>query len=393
MRTAMLGDALRGRGHEIMWWSTNFFHPTKTFLAPGYQEIEIDSDYEIRLLEGIPYRKNLSLRRYLHYKRLGTTFSRMHDRVPKPDLIVTALPDYDLSASMVEYAEKNRIPILVDVQDLWPDIFVNWLPTSVRWAGRKLLSRDFKKVARLLQKATGIVACSSSYLDWGLAKAGRKRWKNDAVFLHGYPNPRTKLSTELKSGFVAQLKALEGKIVFTFIGTFGRSYDIELLIGAAKELQERNDIAFVLAGLGEKYAWAEKESEGVRNVTLTGWLKEDEIAALLGKSHVGLMAYTPTAPQSLSYKPFEYMAYGLFLLSSLKGEMHELIEKHGIGATYQAGNSNDFVSQVEKIAADKVGLEVGAERARKAYSEYFSEERVYGDYADHVEKVSKGIER
>ena len=61
---------------------------------------------------------------------------------------------------------------------------------------------------------------------------------------------------------------------------------------------------------------------------------------------VGLVTYSKDAIMSLPNKPFEYMAEGLPLLSSLRGELRDLIEKHRIGRFYEAGNPSSLADGV-----------------------------------------------
>ena len=41
----------------------------------------------------------------------------------KPDIIVVSLPTIEFSYEACRYGEKNNVPVIVDVRDLWPDSF------------------------------------------------------------------------------------------------------------------------------------------------------------------------------------------------------------------------------------------------------------------------------
>jgi len=392
MRTAMLADSLRARGNSIVWLSTNFFHPTKTLLYPGYKKIELEPGYEIRMIPGLPYFKNVSLRRFFHYKLLERRFRKLAAELPKPDFIVTALPTYDLCAEAVRYGKKNGIPVFVDIQDLWPDIFVDQMPAPLRGIAKAVLFSDFKKVDQLLQDATGIIGCSDAYLNWGIKRAHRSRKTADAVFYHGYPKPALAEPSALKPELRSLVDSLRSKFVFSFVGTFGKSYDLPLIVETARRLEKSNpDVPLVLAVTCEQFNSIQKQSADLGNITLAGWLDKNSIACLLDASDVGLATYTADAPQSLSYKPFEYLAYGLPLLSSLQGEMDELIKKHQIGFTYQPGNIESFVAGVQFFADYRAQMTNRATQARAVFDREFTVEQIYDSYANHIDQTKKNF--
>lgn len=388
MRTAMIADELRRRGHSVVWWSTTFFHPTKQLLFPDSTEVMISDGYGIRLIKGLPYQTNISLRRYLHYKLLAHRFQRICAREDPPDLIVAALPDYDLTAQMVRYARSHGIPVLVDIQDLWPDIFLVKLPRLLRPFGRAALAFDFLKLRTLLWNATGLLACSEAYLNWGIRGAGRERRSTDQVFYHGYPEPEMEPKRAIPNECNALIERLRSKQVFTFVGTFGHSYDLPLVVAAARRIAETDpDVHFVLAGAGEQSQEIGRMAADLENVTLPGWLQKSSISAILQVSEVGLATYTAQAPQSLSYKPFEYLAHGLPILSSLQGELKDLLATHDVGETYQAGDVNDFVMKVLNLARNPGRMARLSNNARTVFSNHFSKEKIYGAYVSHIESI------
>ena len=146
MRTAMLAEHLHAKGHSVVWWSSNFFHPTKTLLFNDYKEVEIDQNYTIKLIKGLPYTKNISIKRYIHYKLLAKRFRDMANRCILPDIIVTSMPDYNHSYEAVIFGKSHNIPVVVDIQDIWPDIFIKELPKSFRQVAKLLLTSDFIKL-------------------------------------------------------------------------------------------------------------------------------------------------------------------------------------------------------------------------------------------------------
>lgn len=388
MRTGMLADRLRAHGHSIVWWSTNFYHQKKILLSPGYKEVVIGDNYVIKLIKGLPYRKNVSLWRYLHQRLIASRFKKMAPSCERPDIIIAAIPDHNLAYEAACFGKTHGIPVLIDIRDLWPDIFIDRVPEKFQDIVRWFLKADFKRLEISLRDAHALIAVSGGYLNWGLKKADRPRRSTDSVFYLGCLNPDSALPSSVNTGFQSILDKLNGKIIFTFLGTFGVSYDFTLLVEAAHRMEKmsRTNVHFVLAGDGEQYQEIRNRSEGLSNMTLTGWLNKGEIFSLLKMSSVGLVSCI-SARDTIPNKPFEYLAHGLPILSSLKGEMEIMINKHKIGYTYQAGDVDGFCNIVARLANDSTRLKELSNNAKRVFKEQFDAERIYESYAVHIESI------
>jgi glycosyltransferase involved in cell wall biosynthesis len=126
------------------------------------------------------------------------------------------------------------------------------------------------------------------------------------------------------------------------------------------------------------------EAAGLSNVVFTGWLSGTEIAWALSVAWVGLAAYARAAPQGLPNKPFEYMSGSLPILSSLGGEARSLLERHGCGLTYRAGESADLVAALESLLADPARRDAMARASAAAFTANYSADVVIPEMADYV---------
>ncbi|HEY0839731.1 MAG TPA: glycosyltransferase family 4 protein [Vulgatibacter sp.] len=423
MRTANLAAELHRRGHEVVWWGGNIEHRRKQPLAAGVYEVA--PGYEVRLLEAPHYARNVSLRRYRSYKVLAREFAREARTLPPPDVVVAGLPIHDLAWAAVRYSSERGIPSLVDVRDLWPDYFVELLPRGLRALGRAALAGDFRRKHEALSQATGVIGISRTYLEWGLAAAGRAAREADAVFfLGGNALDGNALSGKALGGNAldtaargsgatsagatsvqpgddaAGVVASEGpsksrEIVFGFLGVFGHTYDLETVIEAARILHRAGETRarFALAGTGDFFERVSKAAEGLPNVTLPGWLDKAGVDAFLRRLDVGLAAYAAGAPQSLPNKPFQYFAAGAPVLSSLHGEFGELLTSTQSGLTYRAGDPASLVAAVRSLLDDPARIpEMGA-RGAALFHSTFDASVIYPLFADHLEQVAAAAPR
>jgi glycosyltransferase involved in cell wall biosynthesis len=84
---------------------------------------------------------------------------------------------------------------------------------------------------------------------------------------------------------------------------------------------------------------------------------------------------------------FEYLSAGLPIISSLKGEMAESVEKHGLGVNYQEGNVKGLVSALEKILKKPDERDTMARNALSFFKQYGDADKIYNEYADQIEHL------
>ena len=141
MRIGMLAQALERHGHSVTWWSSTFRHGTKKLLFNSDQEIVISPALRLKLVHAGAYTRNISLKRYYHHHTLAKRFHEgLAEQYQEPDLIVCAFPEIALAYRAVEYARCRHIPIVVDVQDLWPETFLDAMPRVTRPLARLALA-------------------------------------------------------------------------------------------------------------------------------------------------------------------------------------------------------------------------------------------------------------
>ena len=391
MRTAVLADKLLERGHSVLWWASAYEHQRKAMIASRDRNFDIFERYTIRVLRGFRYRKNVSIARYIDHQIVALKFRIQSKKFAKPDVIVASMPDHLLAYEATRYARKNSIPFLVDIRDLWPDIFLNrFRSMGLYGVGKIALSMDFTRLSFLLKSADSLVAVSRGYLKWGLNKIKRTQISFDKVFYLGYKahSRKTAVSNE-GSEIPAWLKGRENQKLFIFIGTFGVSYELEFILEAAKRFARsgRIDICFVLAGTGEKSDLISKKALGLNNVVLPGWIGEKEINTLLKMGYAGLLSYVKDAPQGLPNKPFEYLSAGLPLVNSLEGEMAELIDQHRLGFNYLPSDLEGLCRCIGRLASDPALYGEMSKNASKFFKEHGDADKIYGEYATHIEKI------
>lgn len=394
-RTGILASLLARRGHEVLWWTSNVDHFRKRYYSENEARFEGPCGEQIQLLAGRLYHRNVSMDRLVNHAQNAARFRALAPQLPRPDIILCSFPTIELSDAATQFARARKIPAILDVRDLWPDIFLDVLPRWTRPLGRLLLRPYFVKARRALASCEALFAVSEDYLTWSLEKAGRARSPDDAVFALGYPEVHSTQQDD--AALDERLRSLgvgSGARLLTFVGTFGRTYDLKTVLEAARALQQRDsaDHAFVFCGAGERESEWRRLAEGVRSVAFTGWLSSGELACLLARSAIGLAAYAQGAPQGIPNKLIEYLSAGLPVLCSLEGEARRLIEESGCGVHYAAGDSASLLRALARVANEETRAAM-AHAAKNLFAARFLGAAVYGRAADHLEHLARSLRR
>jgi len=394
MRTAIVADKLLERNHKIIWWSSSFEHQRKIMISKKDTNYNISENYKIRLIKGCGYKKNISIRRYIDHLFIAYKFRFQSKKYQKPDIIVASMPDHHLAYEAARYAKMHQIPIIIDIRDLWPDIFLRFFKKNkIHYIGKILIYFDTYRLYFLLNNATSLVSVSNEYLRWALKKIGKRSSNYEKVYYIGYKKNsfRVNALNQKDNSIKEILKQTKNKKRIIYIGSFGKTYDLESIIEVAKTFNKygKKEIAFILAGTGEKYKVINKNTKNLENVYLTGWLNNIEIERLLSFGYAGLLCYVKNAPQSLPNKPFEYLSAGLPLINSLKGEMANLIERYCLGINYLPGKTKELFYAINKITKYSSLHKRMSKNAKEFYRNQGDAEKIYYDYATHIELVAK----
>lgn len=399
-RSMLLSAELLRRGHEVTMWTSAYDHIRKEWRrewrASGGAPVRRDDGLEIRFLEGCGYAQNVSVRRFVDHWLAARHFERAARSLPRPDVIVSSLPDHLTAAATVSFGRRAGVPTIVDVRDKWPDVFVDRAGHGARRAlANAVLFTEHRRSARTLRGASAIVGSMQSMLDWALEKAGRVASERERVFyLTTFPRNFDVAPVHLSptSTVARALARAAGRVTFAFVGTFNRTQHPLLILDALDRLQQEGRLdasrtAFLIAGDGLDADAVRVRAARHRNVEVVGWVDTDEMRALLAASHVGLLPMNFPSP-AFNNKAFAYLASGLPVISGAEGDLAVILEEERAGINVRGGDPEALAAAIHALASDherRAGLARGA---RRLFLDRFDRDANYRAYADHIERVT-----
>ena len=380
-RTGILFESLySSTNNKIVWWTSNYNHFLKKPFSDKSQ-ILLKQNASIKLLKSPGYKKNVSIRRFYDHLILALRFYKEIKSESKPDIIVCSFPTMFLSFFSVLYAKKNKIPVLIDFRDDWPDIFLDFIPKKLKIIGKIFFFSHFIITRFIFKNSTGIISITNEFLKIGLSKAKRKISKFDNHFPLGYKKlaPLNEYDGRLKI-----FPFDDKKINLCFIGTLGKSFDLETIINTFNS-GKLNDYRLFICGDGDnKTSLQEKVVSD--NIYFTDYVNAEDIKYLLGKCQIGLCPYIPKNDflNSIPGKAIEYMSEGLFIVSTLgNGILGALITKNNIGVNYN--NEETLIRQLISYKSN----ETRKKNIIDFYEKNFDSKVVYENYIRHLNFVFK----
>ncbi len=387
MRAGMLTEALAAAGHETTWFTSSFDHYRKRQRSSENESLPLAPNLTARILAVPGYRANISLARIAHNAAFAGAAARALRESGRPDVVVAAIPATDSTEVAVRFAKEQGIPSVVDIYDPWPDSFRKVLSPIQYLVASPVIALLDRQVRRACAEATSLVGVSDAYLQWGQQKGARHgRNGADRVFPLSY-SPHAIPEGAERAAFLARLGIRPGDRVVSFVGSWGATHDMSLLVSAAAAFADRDDVKFVFAGDAESQPAIRASLRQLPNVTLPGWLDATDIAMLLSRSDIGLLPYRQGAPQDLPNKVFEYMAYGAYQIGTLHGEAEAVYTSTGAGRTVAA--NGDAMAGAIRDALHNPQVAAGRDARIAAFRSNYSGPAAYALMVEHIEQVAR----
>jgi glycosyltransferase involved in cell wall biosynthesis len=259
--------------------------------------------------------------------------------VGKVDVVWGANPNLFSFFPSLIYGVVKHVPLVRNVDDLWPEVFYELGYVKSKFAQRML---------DLLAWLSYIVPAAITPISGG--------YKRSIVAKYGI-SPDKIHPIEVGVDKISPVNSDENsKALFTvmYSGMLGRGYDFDVVLDAASSLAENDDIVFVIRGVGEMETELKEVTRERRlgNVVLhTRLLPKDELATLLESADAFVlpMATMGFVDLGLPSKVFEYQAYGKPILCVSGGEAARYVEATQSGLVVKPGDVCGFAEAVVRL--------------------------------------------
>lgn len=374
-RFRYLCEFLVKKGYEVDLITTTFQHWEKK--QRDLESVDQKSyPFGIKFIYEPGYRKNIDLRRVRSHKIAAENLRKLLEKEGDYDLIYVEIPPNDVALAAAEYAHRNKIPFVADVNDLWPEamrmVFDIPIVSDLLFYP---LKRDAEKVYSL---TSGVIGTSDEYRDRPFLNQ-----KRDVLKETVYVGNEISVFDREAERHADEVQKEDGTFWVTYAGTIGTSYDIRTMVLAAEELmkQGKTKIRFQILGDGPTREMLENlaKERKIQNVKFTGYVPYEQMAAYLVKSDVLINSFVRKAPQSIVTKIGDYLAAGKPMINTcMSPEFRKKVEQDGFGINIEPEDVRELVNAVEWMYENEAERNNMGNRARKIAEEQFDRPVSYG---------------
>lgn len=327
------------------------------------------------------YSKNVCLKRFNSHKKLSKNIKEYLEKRKKPDIIYCAIPSLAVGKIVAQYAEKNGVRFVIDIQDLWPEAFKMVFKIPLL---SNAIFYPMKRQANYIYKcADDIIAVSETYCNRAL-KVNKKVKKGLSVFLGTDLNYFDECAKKNKVEFDDDL------VRIAYIGTLGHSYNIPIVIDAIRYLNDKgiNNLKFIIMGDGPLKEEFENYAEEKKvDCQFTGRLEYEKMVGLLCSCDIAVNPIKKGSAGSIINKVGDYAAAGLPVINTQENnEYRNLVEEYKIGFNCENNNSNDLAEKINILWNDEKSRKGFGNNNRKLAEKKFNRNRTYNEIVKLMEK-------
>ncbi|MCP3991582.1 MAG: glycosyltransferase family 4 protein [Actinomycetia bacterium] len=287
------------------------------------------------------------------------------------DAVLAMSPPIVLGDAGLLAARRWRVPFVLNVQDIFPDVAVDLGALS----NPRVIAAAERHERRLYRLADAVTVLSQDQADNVTAKLdldGSDRGSTGQK-VHIIQNfvDRDRIQVVDKNNDYRRRHDLGHKTVVMYSGNVGLSQSFDLIRVAAEQWQLRSDIQFVINGEGAARPEVDRWASALDNVTVVDFAPRDQVSQVLGAADVQLILLKRgLARSSTPSKMYANLAAGRPVLASIDegSEVATTLAAAGAGVSVPPEDHDAFQKALGAMVDDPSRLETMGRDAR-AYVE------------------------
>ena len=313
-------------------------------------------------------RKNTSgrLAAYATYAAASVLVGALQSR---PDVIVASSPPLSVGAVGAVLARRFRVPWVLDVRDLWPEV----AGVLGEVSSKRALRFAFWLERTLYRDAAAITTVTQPFVDHIADFTDRGK-------VHLIPNGTTDMWLNLGGADVDrdELGIPSDRFVWTYAGNVGLSQGLEVAVDAAERLGDGFQLLILGDGASRGRLSDRAASLPRGRIVFRNSVPADVAARVMRASDALLvpLANEPALGKTIPIKLYDSCAVGRPVVVAAPGEAHRLAVEQGAGLAVPPGDSQALATTIRKLASDDGFSAEVAERGLAFAAEHLRERQV-----------------
>jgi glycosyltransferase involved in cell wall biosynthesis len=384
LRLHPMARGLAERGHEVEVACEIPSHPQGR-VHPGYGRSLVKRE-QVDGFRVTHVRTHVSPSKHpLH--RLGSyaTFAAMATAVAsagrRPDVVFASSPPLSVGVVGATLAKRFRVPWVLDVRDLWPEIAL-----ALEQVGESPALRLASAVERrLYRSAAAVTTVTEPFVEAVSARRG-------SPGVHLLPNGTSRewLAAAEQSPRREELGLPADGFLLTYAGNVGLSQNLDTAIEAIRAAGPRFRMLIVGDGASRARLEAAAAEMAPGRVVFRDPVPPHEAARYLRASDALLvsLADRPALGKTIPIQLYDYCAVGRPVIVAAPGEAGRIARESEIGLVAAPGDAADLVTALAELAENPdIGVQMTA-RAREFAGRHLRE-----DLVDDLERILADVVR
>ncbi len=390
-RYAALCRALAAAGHAVHWYSTDFSHALKRPRdAAAIAAAARDAGYAVTLVPARPYAGNVSPARLLSHRQtagaaggpvVGGSRAARRDR-GEPSAAGRGQGGRRLGRAD-RFAAGRRYP-----GPLARDVQAVLAPRLRLDESGRVRRHDPRCPGCVSARPRPIIGVARGYTEYGLAYAAP-----------GTPAATLYLGVDL-AAFDAAVKPLAeigltkppGERWLFIAGSFSHYVDVDAALDLMDELRRRGrtDVRMHAMGAGRRNRTcaARPPAAAWTNITFHGRQADSVFMSVEAASDVALLPLKPGGQVFFPNRVFDFLAAGLPVVSTVRGELADVLARHGAGVTCPSSDARVLADAVERLLSASPAVAGEGMRRRPPWVEPFDRRAIAARMAKVIESAA-----
>ncbi len=297
----------------------------------------------------------------------------------KIDVILTPSPPITAGLLSGIIAKIKWAKSIYNVQEIYPDVLINHLQLKFGW-----LISILKKIEILTYRFNDKIVVIDEM--FGLKIKDRLPEQKLLII----PNF---VDTNLYKPFTGEIRddySFDGKYLVGYVGNLGKVQDWDCVLAAAKILEQKSNIHFLLVGGGSEYTKLTNLVKTASNVTILPYQNRNHVPELNQRIDLHFISMAQSSDyDGLPSKVLTILASGKRIIAATANDtpLAHFLNKIGNSIVVDRGSAELFADAILKQSLVQVSNE-DAKHTREIIINHYSKEIICGKYVTLVDSLS-----
>jgi glycosyltransferase involved in cell wall biosynthesis len=380
------------RHHELSRFLADAGHQVSIIASPvSYltgkvqknQRLETDGDRPITIHRVYTYpalHKNFFHRALSFFSFMISSFFRALT-IKKVDIVWGTTPPIFQSFTAWLISALKRVPVLLEIRDLWPAFAV-----EVGVLKNPLLIRMSLCLERFLYRKAGHVVVNSPGYFQHVREKGAK---NITLIPNGAD---ISLFPDVDTSKLRKDLGWTDDFIVLYAGAHGMSNDLETLLDTAQILEPQAGLRFILLGDGKEKSLLMERARvmNLKNLSFYDPVPKSEMGRILSSADACVAILKPIDLYKTTYpnKVFDYMAAGKPVVLAIDGVIRGVVEEARCGLFCQPGNPQEMAEKILYLFHNPVKSREMGKNGRDYLSRNFDRQMIARQLADLISEMA-----